>query len=178
MTLSDRVAVMHDGEIEQVGKPKAVYDDPRSEFVASFIGQPTTQFFDGEIVERDGDTRVVVGDHDYPIEREVGVLDPYVGGSVRVGIRPQYLGVVDDPDDGIRATHLLDEPLGDETHSFFETDFGEVTVVTHADFEGGKADYGLHVDHEQVMLFDPETGEQIGSSTAVRQKSAVGAAGG
>ncbi|MFC7175871.1 ABC transporter ATP-binding protein [Halosegnis marinus] len=54
MTLSDRVAVMNDGELEQVGPPKEVYDDPASEFVAGFIGQPTAQFFDGEVVAADG----------------------------------------------------------------------------------------------------------------------------
>ncbi|MFC7228439.1 ABC transporter ATP-binding protein [Salinirubellus salinus] len=171
MTLSDRVAVMNDGNLEQVGKPKAVYDDPATEFVASFIGQPTTQLFDAEVAagETDDEYVVTVGEHAYTIERPSGELDEHVGDPIRLGVRPQYIEVVD-ADSGIPATHLLDEPLGDATHSFFETEFGEVTVVTHADFEGEKADYGLDVDPEQVMLFDPGTGRQVGSSTAVRRK--------
>ncbi|MFB6117845.1 ABC transporter ATP-binding protein [Halosegnis sp.] len=172
MTLSDRVAVMNDGELEQVGKPKEVYDNPVSEFVASFIGQPTTQFFDGEVVERDGSLRVAVGDHEYSVERAGNVLRSYAGQPVRVGIRPQYMSVEEDPEAGIPATHMLDEPLGDETHSIFETPFGEVTVVTHADFEGKKGEYGLVIDPERVMLFDPETGDRVGRSTAVREKAA------
>jgi multiple sugar transport system ATP-binding protein len=172
MTLSDRVAVMNDGELEQVGAPKEVYDNPVSEFVASFIGQPTTQFFDGEVVERDGEPRISVGSLEYDIERPASVLDPYRGRAVRVGIRPQHMQVREDPEAGIAATHMLDEPLGDETHSIFETEFGEITVVTHADFEGGKAEYGLDIDPERVMLFDPETGDRIGTSTAVREKAA------
>ena len=170
MTLSDRVAVMNDGELEQVGKPKEVYDNPATEFVATFIGQPTSQLFDGEVHDRNGRVTVTVGDNEYDVDRPGGQLDRYVGGPIRVGVRPQYINVVD-PADGITATHKLDEPLGDATHSFFDTEFGEVTVVTHADFEGGKRRYGLNIDAEQMMLFDPQTGEQIGSSTAVRNKT-------
>jgi multiple sugar transport system ATP-binding protein len=171
MTLSDRVAVMNDGNLAQVGKPKEVYDDPATEFVATFIGQPTSQLFDAEVAAGEGEDEylVSVGEHEYAVERPNGELDGHVGGPIRLGVRPQYIEVVE-PDAGIPATHLLDEPLGDATHSFFETEFGEVTVVTHADFEGEKAEYGLDVDPEQVMLFDPETGRQIGSSTAVRRK--------
>jgi multiple sugar transport system ATP-binding protein len=177
MTLSDRVAVMNDGELAQVGKPKEVYDDPATEFVATFIGQPTTQLFDAEVVgpAASGEGHIVaVGEHEYTVERRDGELDGYVGGPIRLGIRPQYVDVVD-PEDGIHATHLLDEPLGDATHSFFQTEFGEVTVVTHADFEGAKAEYGLGIATEQVMMFDPENGRQIGSSTAVRRKKFAGA---
>ncbi|MFC7154382.1 ABC transporter ATP-binding protein [Halomarina halobia] len=168
MTMSDRVAVMNDGEIEQVGGPKRVYDDPRTEFVASFIGQPTTQFFDGRVADRGGEARVRIGDYEYPISRSAATLEGYLGESVRVGIRPQHLGVVRGVDGNVPATHLLDEPLGDVTHSFFETEFGEVTVVTGADFEGNREEYGIVIDPEEVMLFDPDTGVQIGTATAAR----------
>jgi len=170
MTLSDRVAVMNDGELEQVGTPKEVYDNPHTEFVASFIGQPTTQLFDGELRESDDGFTVAFAGEEYRVERPDDDLGAHAGGPIRVGIRPQYIDVVDDPSDGVAATHLLDEPLGDETHSFFETDVGEVTVVTHADFVGAKDEYGLVVDPDQLMLFDSQTGEQIGTSTAVREK--------
>lgn len=170
MTLSDRVAVMNDGNLEQVGPPKKVYDDPKSEFVASFIGQPTAQLFDAT-VSLDGGPSVEIGDHSYDITRPDGMLDRYDGQSVRVGIRPQYIEVVDDSNAGIEATHKLDEPLGDATHSFFDTPFGEITVVTHPDFVGDKQEYGLELDNENIMLFDAESGEQIGSSTAVRNKT-------
>lgn len=166
--MSDRVAVMNDGELEQVGKPKEVYDNPKTEFVASFIGQPTTQFFDGQVVDRRGETRIEIGDYDYPLSRSAAALDGYVGESVRVGIRPQYLDVTADANGSIPASHLLDEPLGDATHSFFETEFGEVTVVTDPDFEGDRKDYGLVVDPDQTMLFDPDSGVQIGTAKAVR----------
>jgi multiple sugar transport system ATP-binding protein len=88
-------------------------------------------------------------------------LDGYVGRDVRVGIRPQYFRVANDPSEGIPAQHVLDEPLGDETHSFFETEFGELVVVTDSDFEGERREYGLVIDAEEAQLFDPESGVRI-----------------
>ena len=168
MTMSDRVAVMNNGQLEQVGPPKQVYDDPATEFVSSFIGQPTTQFFDGRLVEADGDVHLQIGEHDYPLGRTADQLEGYVGRSVRVGIRPQHLGAERHVNGHIPATHLLDEPLGDATHSFFETEFGEVTVVTHPNFEGNREEHGIVIDPSQVKLFDPESGVQIGTAPAIR----------
>lgn len=168
MTMSDRVAVMNGGRLEQVGPPKEVYDDPASEFVASFIGQPTTQFFDGRVIERDGEVRIQVAEYDYPLPRTPEALEGYVGEEVRVGVRPQHVSVRHERNGNIPATHKLDEPLGDETHSFFDTEFGEVTVVTGPDFEGHGEGYDLVIDPEHVMLFDRDSGVQIGTASGAR----------
>jgi multiple sugar transport system ATP-binding protein len=161
MTMSDRVAVMNDGELEQVGPPKEVYDDPQTEFVSGFIGQPNTQFFDGHVASANGQATLEVGSHDLSLSMTADQLDGYVGRDVRVGIRPQFFGVSEDPNEGIRAQHVLDEPLGDETHSFFETEFGELVVVTDPDFEGERKEYGLIIDSEEAQLFDPRSGVRI-----------------
>ena len=161
MTLSDRVAVMNDGELEQVGRPKEVYDDPATEFVSGFIGQPNTQFFDGHVASANGRANLEVGSHDLSLAMTAEELEGYIGRDVRVGIRPQFFGVSDDPEEGIRAQHVLDEPLGDETHSFFETEFGELVVVTDPDFEGERKEYGLIIDSNEAQLFDPRSGVRI-----------------
>lgn len=161
MTMSDRVAVMNDGNLEQVGPPKEVYDDPQTEFVGGFIGQPNTQFFDGHVVSANGQVNLEVGSHDLSLSMTTDQLDGYVGRDVRVGIRPQFFRVSEDPEEGIRAQHVLDEPLGDETHSFFETEFGELVVVTDKDFEGERKEYGLIIDSEEAQLFDPRSGVRI-----------------
>ncbi len=165
MTMSDRIAVMNDGEIEQVGSPKEVYAEPQSVFVNEFIGQPNTQFLDGMLAGDDGSLSLHVGGDDgtfvFPLSLSEADLDGYVGGPVRVGIRPQHIDVAGANDDGIPATHVLDEPLGDETHSFFDTEFGEVVVVTGPDFEGEGHDYSLVLDPEQAKLYDPDSGLRI-----------------
>lgn len=156
--MSDRVAVINDGELEQVAPPKEIYDQPESKFVSQFIGQPSTQFFDGQIRTVNGRTELAVGDYEY----EVGDgLEGWNGDAVRVGLRPQYITVSDDAEAGIPATHLLDEPLGDATHSFFETEFGEVIVVTGPDFEGDGEEYGLVFQSDNIHLFDVDSGIRI-----------------
>ncbi len=157
MTMSDRVAVINDGELEQVAPPKEIYDEPDSEFVSRFIGQPSTQFFDGRIRAVNGTAELVVGDYEY----EVDGLGGWNGDEVRVGLRPQHITVSNDADVGIPATHLLDEPLGDATHSFFETEFGEAIVVTGPDFEGDGEEYGLVFQSDAIRLFDTDSGVRI-----------------
>lgn len=162
MTMSDRIAVMNNGKLEQIGTPKAVYEDPQSEFVGGFIGQPNTQFMNAVIGRENGSMTLQITDFEFPFPTADGRLDDYLNESIRIGIRPQHISVSDNPDDGIKATHILDEPLGDETHSFFETPLGEVVVVTGPAFEGNGQEYGLVLETEFVKVFDPETGVRIG----------------
>ncbi|WP_226005126.1 ABC transporter ATP-binding protein [Natrinema salinisoli] len=159
MTMSDRVAVINDGKLEQVAPPKEVYDEPNSQFVSQFIGQPSTQFFEGSVTSVNGTAELVVGGYEYDLARDG--LEGWAGDDVRVGLRPQYIQVSDDPEAGIPATHLLDEPLGDATHSFFDTEFGEIVVVTDPDFEGNGEEYGLVFQSDSIQLFDSESGVRI-----------------
>ncbi|MFC6719289.1 ABC transporter ATP-binding protein [Natrialbaceae archaeon GCM10025810] len=160
MTMSDRVAVINDGELEQVAPPKEIYDEPETAFVSQFIGQPSTQFFDGRVTSVNGTAELAIGDYRYQVARDG--LEGWDGDEIRVGLRPQYITVSEDPEAGIPATHLLDEPLGDATHSFFETEFGEIVVVTDPDFEGGGDEYGLVLQPEYTRLFDVRSGVRIG----------------
>ena len=159
MTMSDRVAVINDGKLAQVAPPKEIYDDPNSQFVSQFIGQPSTQFFEGNVRSVNGTAAIDVGGYEYNLARDG--LEGWSGDDIRVGLRPQYIQVSDDPNDGIPATHLLDEPLGDSTHSFFETEFGEVVVVTDPDFEGNGKEYGLVFRDEYIQLYDTDSGVRI-----------------
>ncbi|WP_408959735.1 ABC transporter ATP-binding protein [Natrinema sp. 74] len=159
MTMSDRVAVINDGELEQVSPPKEIYDEPDSQFVSQFIGQPSTQFFEGNVQSVNGTAELAVGSYEYDLARDG--LEGWAGEDVRVGLRPQYIRVSDDPGAGVPATHLLDEPLGDSTHSFFETEFGEIVVVTDPDFEGNGEEYGLVFEQDNIQLFDADSGVRI-----------------
>jgi multiple sugar transport system ATP-binding protein len=163
MTMSDRVAIINDGNLEQVAPPKVVYEDPDSEFVSGFIGQPSTQFFDGRLAAQNGSSKLSIESLEYDLSVSAADLNGYAEGEndIRVGIRPQHIRVSDDPSEGINATHILDEPLGDETHSFFETEFGEVIVVTEPDFEGAGGEYGLVLDETYIRLFDPVSGDRV-----------------
>ncbi|ELZ07522.1 ABC transporter ATP-binding protein [Natrialba aegyptia] len=161
MTMSDRIAIMDDGELQQAGSPKEVYSEPTNDFVGEFIGQPAMEFFDARVESANGTAAVSMGNHTVSLPATAAELEGYVDSPVRVGVRPQQIGI-GDPAAGIEAEHVLDEPLGDETHSIFETEFGDVTVVTHADFDGdGDTDYGLVLDESATQLFDPDSGVRI-----------------
>jgi multiple sugar transport system ATP-binding protein len=90
MTLGDRVAVMRDGFLQQVGTPKDVYERPVNLFVAEFIGSPAMNLVGADIVKADGSLRAVFGDNSLDVEgrRE---LEPYAGRRVILGIRPEDL---------------------------------------------------------------------------------------
>ena len=167
MTMSDKIIVMNDGYIEQIGTPEEVYNDPKSSFVGGFIGQPTMQFFEGEVTRTNGTTSVAVDEWTWEVP-DVTSVDDRVGDHVRLGIRPQHIEVVTDSNslsadeaNLIPAEHALDEPLGDATHSFFETTLGRVTVVTDPDFRGEERDYYLRWKKERLKLFDAQTDARI-----------------
>ena len=104
MTLGDRVVVMHEGRIQQVGTPMEVYQRPANRFVASFIGAPTMNLIDGHVESHDGDTFFKCGGLQIPI---ADVAD----GEVTIGIRPEHLVVADEGP--IELTVDVSEPLGD-----------------------------------------------------------------
>ncbi len=87
LAMSNRVAVMREGKIEQIGHPRSVYEQPASRFVADFIG--TSNFFEGTIEGRDGDTYLVAtesGELRVPSERE-----HEIGARILVAARPEHI---------------------------------------------------------------------------------------
>jgi multiple sugar transport system ATP-binding protein len=128
MTMADRVAVLHRGELQQTDVPQKVYDEPANLFVASFIGSPAMNLLEGEIVERDGVLACVIGDQELRLDEEVEAGRPalrgYAGRRVAVGIRPEDLGEAaarnGSPLQRLRGTVLLTEALGPEVLAHVE----------------------------------------------------------
>jgi len=91
MTLGDRVAVMRDGFLQQVGAPKDLYDRPVNLFVAEFIGSPAMNLVGADIVEENGALRAVFGENSLQIDERRPGLAPHAGRRVILGIRPEDL---------------------------------------------------------------------------------------
>jgi multiple sugar transport system ATP-binding protein len=113
MTLGDRIAVMDDGQIQQVGPPTVVYDNPRNQFVADFLGSPSMNFLEGELSRDDGAFVLDIG----PIEHHVpdqyaADLRGYEGERVTLGVRPEDITL---RPDGVPATVSVVEPQGEKT---------------------------------------------------------------
>ena len=110
MTMADKIVVMHDGIVEQIGAPLDLYDRPGNMFVAGFIGSPAMNFLPGEIAMGDGvptfrtDGGMVVPLPDLPTSR--------AGTRAVLGTRPEHLIVADD---GMPVEVVVVEPMGSET---------------------------------------------------------------
>ena len=120
MTMGDRIAVMRDGRIEQIGTPDEIYNQPQNLFVAGFIGSPPMNFFEGEV--REGDNRL-----NFVSETMVARLpDRYrnlVGRQFVLGVRPQHIEVGAEARAGaLPATVFALERLGKESIIILEPD--------------------------------------------------------
>lgn len=115
MTLADKIVVLKDGEVMQVGSPMHLFNYPANEFVAGFLGSPKMNFFDGALTANDADNQV--GAFDGMGIKVKGVrcvsTDKTKGDTARLGIRPQHLTL--NPKGQISGTVTLVERLGTET---------------------------------------------------------------
>ena len=160
MTMGDRIVVMHEGGIRQVGTPLEVYDDPDDAFVASFIGSPAMNLIDGMAQPGDGSTTFRTDGLDiglpagHPVAR---------GGPVTIGIRPEFLDL--QPTDGALAIPgriEAVEHLGADTIVELET-AGPTLVARLVRNDGISygSDIRLWVDPGNVMAFDQDSGKRL-----------------
>ena len=166
LTMSDRVVVLNDGRIEQVGTTSEVYNRPANTFVATFIGNPSINYLDGTITEADDDQATVsVHDAEFRLRTD-GTTSLEAGATVVVGIRPQHITVTGDPDEGQFSGRLsLFEPVDDRAQTTIDGPAGELRAVTNANARLQEGDdVGLVVDADNVLLFDDETGALLGRS--------------
>ncbi len=150
MTLADRIVVMQDGRIEQVGSPLELYDNPANEFVATFIGAPSMNLLSGEMAGG----KVSVGGHQFS--------GPSGTGAVKLGVRPEHLIL---SDAGLPMEVKVVEPTGSETMVFLKFEGQDVTAVfreRHA-FQSGEVIH-LQPDPDHIHLFDASTGVSLTSS--------------
>jgi multiple sugar transport system ATP-binding protein len=165
MTMGTRIAVMDKGELQQVGAPQDLYDNPKKLFVAGFIGSPAMNFINGE---RDGNT--VKGDG-----VELPVPTRYRGGldgtsKVVAGFRPEHLELGEIPNSAtIRAKADVVEFLGDEEllHVTVQGHEGDIVAVVSSENRVKPGDVlDLKLPLEKLHLFNQETGDAIAWSAA------------
>jgi multiple sugar transport system ATP-binding protein len=153
--MAERIVVMQDGRIEQIGTPLELYDHPKNLFVATFIGAPAMNMIHGT-VRNAGGPRVEANGSHLPVIADSKVED---GQSVIYGIRPEHLDLAED---GFRARIAVVEPTGPETLLFLR--FGETEIVAalrdRHDFEPGQTVH-LLPRADKAHLFDSATGTRI-----------------
>ena len=157
MTMADKIVVMHDGRIEQMGAPLALYDKPGNRFVAGFIGSPAMNFVKGRIA-LDG-RPTFVGDDGWRLSLELSgqVQD---GQPVELGVRPEHLTL---GDGGMAAEVVVVEPTGPEVQVNARLSNGNEMVAVFRErhmFNPGEK-ISLKPQPGLVHLFDGATGKRL-----------------
>jgi multiple sugar transport system ATP-binding protein len=164
ITMSDKIAVMNDGQFEQVGTPQEVYREPDNVFVAQFIGSPEINIVDGTLIEATAAELSVELENGTAISFEPGeYIDERAGKDVVVGFRPRKVEVsADATTAGIETSVELHEPLGDEVLMYLDAPGGELRAVVPINDEvpEGETAY-VTPTTEGLYLFNRETGERF-----------------
>ena len=160
MTMADRIVVMHDGIIEQIGTPLELFDRPGNLFVAQFIGSPSMNVLQGTLRKADGRAWVEAQGAHWPAPANVGAAD---GATVSYGIRPTDMELVQSEGSAsVMARVVVVEPTGAETELLVEVGESKHVVVMHGRTSAGPGDtVSLHIDPAKSHLFDVSTGQRI-----------------
>jgi len=176
MTMSDRIAVLNKGELQQIAPPLVCYNQPANRFVAGFIGSPSMNFFDASVGEDSLDA------NGYSVSFDTAAIDGVgTGDPVEVGIRPEDIYLTDnsaeaaDPSRPFSVETDVLEPMGDEIFVYLKPILESVDEET-ADFEerqgllmsvdpatdiGEEEDVDVVFDRARIHLFDDRTGDAI-----------------
>ena len=128
MTMADRIVVLRDGNIEQVGAPLDLYRWPRNVFVAGFLGSPKMNLIAGKVLQAEGHKVAVECAGGAIVAAQAKPNSLSVGATVTLGIRPETL-VISPTEDGLRGTVDVVEHLGNLSLVYLTLSTGEHVVV-------------------------------------------------
>lgn len=168
MTMGDRVAVLKDGELQQVDSPQNLYGNPTNLFVAGFIGSPAMSLIKCTVLEDGGGLALKIGEATIPLDASVDANRPalrsYVGKEVAVGIRPEHFHDANAGTDSQGGTSLattvqLTESLGSEVLVHF--DLGAEQITVDADLIEETSGKGSHCVARFAPTFTSKAGEAM-----------------
>jgi len=159
MTMADKIVVMHDGIVEQIGSPLDLFDSPSNLFVAQFIGSPSMNVVKGTVgLDKSGQSCVSVGDSMWPLPQGVNLA---AGSEVYYGARPTDIYFAEQ-NSGISAQVVVVEPTGAETEVLLKIGSDTLTLVAQGRVNLKPDDVVyLGVNIEKVHLFDGHTQVRI-----------------
>lgn len=168
MTMADRIVIMKDGFIQQIGSPKEVYNEPTNIFVAGFIGSPAMNFFDarienGYVMNNTNHLKMKIPEGKYNILKKLG----YEGKEMVFGIRPEdihgeQIMLEATPEAVIKSEVVVSELLGAETMLYTKAGDQEfISKVDARDFHSPGEMIDLAFDMNKSHFFDKASGERI-----------------
>ncbi|BCG80252.1 ABC transporter ATP-binding protein [Mesorhizobium sp. 113-3-3] len=158
MTMADRIVVMHDGLIQQVGAPLDLYDRPANMFVAGFIGSPGMNFLPATVAKGGKVDAVLADGQKLRLPDGLPLGD---GDAITIGLRPEHIRLADDG--ALRGEVVVVEPLGLSTQFYVKLANQQLCVFAmgRAGVKPGDT-VRLAADPAALHLFDPKSGDRIG----------------
>ena len=162
MTMADRIVVMKDGFIQQIGTPTEIYEDPNNLFVGGFIGTPPMNFLKGLVSE--DVTSIKINDNvTIPLTKQQSfILRDYANKEVIYGIRPEHLMMTKEKDAIFHEEVTILELLGDVLHCYSRVNDSNVIMKANALTRVKKGDI-IHFspNYDFACFFDVETEDRI-----------------
>ncbi|WP_136689486.1 ABC transporter ATP-binding protein [Halorhabdus amylolytica] len=161
MTMSDRIVILDDGRLQQIGTPLECYHQPVNQFVAGFIGSPSMNFFEIEL-NTQGEPTFVHDGFEMKIDEDV-LTDVEGHESLTLGIRPEDIEVVKaDARNAITKQVQVAEPLGEVTYVHLEIGQQQCTATLQGDlvFDAGQT-LSIRFPQDRIHVFDGQTGNAL-----------------
>jgi len=156
MTMADRIVVMHDGIVEQIGTPLELFDEPGNLFVAQFIGSPAMNVLAGTLRRGGNGAYVEALGSRWPVPSTLNGND---GQAVSYGIRPGDLSLADA---GVAAKVFVVEPTGAETELLLQVGDAQLTLVMHGRTTAQPDDtVHLAIEAAHAHVFDQASGRRL-----------------
>ena len=165
MTLGDRIVIMRDGFIQQIGTPQEVFDHPANLFVAGFIGMPRMNLFDAKLVKKDGKYSVEVGGISVELAEDKQArlaANNVAEQEVTLGVRPEHIILCEN---GIKSKVDVSEMMGSSVHLHVTAEDKDVIVIVPT--TGGSIAYpmgselNLTFNGNVAHVFNKETGKNL-----------------
>ena len=170
MTLGDRIVIMKDGVVQQIGTPQEVFDSPANIFVAGFIGVPQMNFYEGELLrDAAGTYSVKVDGAQIALSADKQArlaANGVAGGSVTVGVRPEHITLDGPSDKMIHGVVDVSEMMGSSVHLHIKACGKDGVIIVPTLDMGGKtyamkSDIAFTFGGDVAHVFDPETGKNL-----------------
>lgn len=174
MTMGTKIVIMEDGKIQQIGAPQEVYENPNNIFVATFIGSPSMNVFDGIVVMNEEEVQLKVSiekDNEDSItylklhknQQVVLKNNNYINKRIKIGVRPESIDIRSNEDFNVFKTSItMVESIGMDTYIYFDIHGENCSIKTNIK-SGIKIgdDISFSIDKEKIYLFDYETNIRI-----------------
>ncbi len=170
MTLGDRIVIMKDGLIQQVGTAQEVFDKPVNLFVAGFIGVPQMNFYDGELIKENNVYSIRLEDAVIPLAEKKckNLLERNVESQkVTIGVRPEHMVLDEQPGKMIKGVVDVSEMMGSSVHLHIQTCGRDSIIIvptlelkTNDVFNAGH-EIRFTFNNQVIHVFDPETGNNL-----------------